>query len=64
MKMNEEKPSKFQFYFSGLQVIFSILKKFKKKSANLDFGDNPIYPIYTIDGQDQKVGFFWGKRFL
>ena len=49
--------------FIELQVLFSILKKFKKKSANLDFGDNPIYSIYAPDGQDQKIGFFWGKGF-
>ena len=52
--MNGKKPSKFQFHFPGLLKACSLLKKTFKKSANLDFGDNPIYPISNPDGQDQK----------
>ena len=55
LKMNDKKPSKFQFYFSGVLEAFSMLKKWKKKFASLDFGDNPIYPISNPDGQDQEV---------
>ena len=31
LKMNDKKPSKFQFYFSGVLEAFSMLKKWKKK---------------------------------
>ena len=55
LKMNDKKPSKFQFYFSGVLEAFSMLKKWKKKFASLDFGDNPIYPISNPDGQDREV---------
>ena len=61
-KRNDKKPSKFQFHFPGLLVPFSMLKKWKKKSANLDFGDNPIYPLSDPDGQDREVCFLGGKR--
>ena len=54
-KMNDKKPSKFQFYFSGVLEAFSMLKKWKKKIVSLDFGDNPIYPISNPDGQDREV---------
>ena len=53
--MNDEKPSKFQFHFPGQLVPFSMLKNEKKNSANLDFGDNPIYLISDPDGQEQEV---------
>ena len=53
--MNDKKPSKFQFYFSRVLEAFSMLKKFKKNFASLDFGDNPIYPISNPDGQDREV---------
>ena len=49
LKMNDKKPSKFQFYFSG------VLKNEKKNFASLDLEDNPIYPISNPDGQDRKV---------
>ena len=32
LKMNEKKPSQFQFHFSGVLEAFSMLKKFKKKN--------------------------------
>ena len=53
--MNDKKPSKFQFYFSGVLEDFLMLKKLKKKFVSLDFGDNPIYPISNPDGQDREV---------
>jgi hypothetical protein len=53
--MNDKKPSRFQFHFSVVLEGFSMLKKFKNFFANLDFGDNPIYPISNPDGQDQEV---------
>ena len=55
LKMNDKKPSKFQFYFSGVLEALSMLKKMKKKFASLDFGDNSIYPISNPDGQDREV---------
>ena len=54
-KMNDKRPSKFQFYFSGVLEAFSMLRKWKKKIVSLDFGDNPIYPISNPDGQDREV---------
>ena len=55
LKMNDKKPSRFQFYFSGVLEAFSKLRKIKKKNASLNFRDNPIYPISNPDGQDQEV---------
>ena len=55
LKINDKKPSRFQFHFSGVLETFSMLKNMKKKFANLDFGDNPICPISNPDGQDQEV---------
>ena len=57
--MNDKKPSKSQFYFSGVLEAFSMLKKMKKKYfASLDFRDNPIYPISNPDGQDREFKLF------
>ena len=55
LKMNDKKPSPFQFHFSGVLEAFSMLKKMKKQIVSLDFGDNPIYPISNPDGQDREV---------
>ena len=33
----------------------------KKIKNKLDFGDNPIYPISDLDGQDWEVWYFGGK---
>ena len=57
--MNGKKLSKFQFHFPGLQVPCLMLKN-EKKSVQVEIGDNPIYPIFNPDGQDQE-GFFGGK---
>ena len=39
----------------GARSSFDAKKMKKKKFASLDFGDNPIYPISTPDGQDWEV---------
>ena len=56
--MNDKKPSNFQFHFPGLLEPCSMLKKKFKNSANLDFEDNPIYPISDPEGHDRDVRFF------
>ena len=46
-------------------TFFDEKKKLKKKSANLDFRDNPIYPIWDPDGRDIEFIFLGEKvRFL
>ena len=38
----------------GARIFFDAKKQKEKNFANLDFGDNPIYPISNPDGQDQE----------
>jgi hypothetical protein len=45
----------------GAKRLFNAEKVKKKIFANLDFGDNPIYPISDPDGQDQGL-IFWGEN--
>ena len=54
LKMNDKKPSRFQFHFLGLLEACLMLnqKLNEKKSANLDFRDNSIS---NPDGQDRAV---------
>ena len=47
MKMNDKKkPTGSDSTSQGARSLFD---------ANLDFGDNPIYPISKTDGQDREV---------
>ena len=50
MKMNDIKPSKFQFHFPGLLVA-----KEMKKNVPMAIGDNPTYPITDPEGQEGEV---------
>ena len=54
--MNGKKPSRFQFHFSGVLEACSMLKKWFFFPANLDFGDNLIYPISNPERQDKTEG--------
>ena len=57
-KMNDKKPSKFQYLIlllRGARSFFDAKKMKKTNFASLDFGNNPIYPISNSDGQDREV---------
>ena len=65
LKMNDKKPSQFQFYFSGVLEAFSMLKKWKKKfllawtSEIIQFIRYPIQMDRT-----ERSNFFGGKGWL
>ena len=39
----------------GARSFFDAKKMKKKRIVSLDFGDNPIYLISNLDGQDREV---------
>ena len=62
LKMNDKKPSKFQFYFSEVLEAFSTIKKMKKKILAWTTEIIQFIPYPIQMGRTERSNFFGGKR--